>query len=191
MAAAAVAARLPRLHAQSVDPDFLAMWDAAQQVRPASIGVRSRVAPPGEPGEPLLIRGRLLASDETTPVAGAIVFAHQTDREGHYDRPGRGGWRLKGWARTGADGRFEFDTIRPGAYPGRRIAAHVHLGIDGPPGRRHLLPDVLFEGDPLLTRAERDRSARAGAFANVRPVRLIGGVPVVEILYRLPGEFVF
>ncbi len=191
MAAAAIAARLPRLRAQSVDPDFLVMWEAAQQARPDSIGVRSRIAPTGEPGEPLLIRGRLLASDETTPVAGAIVFAHQTDRDGHYDRPGRGGWRLKGWARTGDDGRFEFDTIRPGAYPGHRIAAHVHLGVDGPPGRRHLLPDVLFEGDRLLTRSEVDRSARAGAFANVRPVRLVAGGPVVEILYRLPGEFVF
>ena len=133
----------------------------------------------------------MVDNDGSSPVAGAVVFAYQTDRDGLYDRPGRTGWRLRGWARTDADGRFEFATIRPGAYPGRRIAAHIHVGIDGPPGRRHVLRDVLFEGDPLLSAAERERARTDGDYRNVRPVRTADGVHVVEILDRLPGDFTF
>jgi protocatechuate 3,4-dioxygenase beta subunit len=176
---------------QAVDPEFASMWEAAQRARPASIGTRARVAPAGEPGDPLLVRMQLLEQDQRTPAAGVLVFVYQTDREGHYDRDGGRGWRLKGWARTDATGHVEFETIRPGAYPGRRVAAHIHVGIDGPEGRRHLLPEVLFEGDPLLTPIERSKSAGAGRFANVRPVRSADGVSVVDILYHLPGEFVF
>ena len=177
--------------AQEVEPDFLRMWEAAQRERPQTIAPRGRIAPAGEPGEPLIVRGRVVDKDGRTPVAGAVAFAYQTDRDGHYDRPGKNGWRLKGWARTDADGRFEFVTIRPAAYPGRTVAAHIHVGLDGPPGRRYLLRDVLFEGDPLLSAAERERARTDGAYGNIRPVHPVDGVQVVEILYRLPGDFTF
>ena len=44
------------------------------------------------------------------------------------------------------------------------------MGLDGPAGRRQLLEDVLFEGDPLLSDAERQRSRAAGRFRNIVPV---------------------
>ena len=177
--------------AQQVDPDFLRMWEAAQWQRPTPLAAASRIAPAGEPGQPLVLRGRLLEADGRTPVSGAVIFAYQTDREGHYDRAGSDGWRLKGWARTDSDGRFEFTTIRPGPYPGRQIAAHVHLGVDGPPGQRRTLRDVLFQGDTRLSREQLERSRRDGAFGNVRPARVVDGVQVVDILLRLPGDFAF
>ena len=177
--------------AQQVDPEFLRMWEAAQRQRPTLLATASRIAPAGEPGQPLVLRGRLLEADGRTPVSGAVIFAYQTDREGRYDRPGGDGWRLKGWARTDLDGRFAFTTIRPGPYPGRQIAAHVHLGVDGPPGQRRTLRDVLFEGDTRLSRAELERSRLDREFGNVRPVRVVGGVQMVDILLRLPGDFVF
>lgn len=45
-------------------------------------------------------------------------------------------WRLEGWAKTDFEGRFEFRTIRPGPYPGRREAAHIHLTLFPADGAR-------------------------------------------------------
>lgn len=176
---------------QPVEPSFLRTWLAAQQRQPARLTSRARIAPADEPGEPLVVHGQVFEADGVRPAAGQVIFAYHTDRDGHYDRPGRDGWRLTGWARTGADGRFVFTTIRPGAYPGRQVAAHVHVGIDGPRGQRRLLRDVLFEADPKLTAAEIAAARRDGAFGNVRPVRVVDGVQLVEMRFRLPGEFVF
>lgn len=177
--------------AQSVEPEFVRMWEAAQRERPARLDPRARIGSVAEPGEALIVRGRLFERDARTPVGRAVVFAYQTDRAGHYDAPGHNGWRLKGWARTDDEGRFTFATIRPGPYPGRQVAAHVHIGIEGPPGQRHLLPDLLFEGDPRLSAQELERSRGYGVFANIRPVATIDNVATVDVQYRLPGEWVF
>ncbi len=176
---------------QRVDPDFLRMWEAAQAGRPARLASSGRIAPEDEPGTPLIVRGRLFDKTGATPVRGATIFAYQTDRTGVYHPPGATLWRLKGRARTDERGAFELRTIRPGAYPGRQIAAHIHVGVDGPPGQRQTLLDVLFEGDPRLSARERERSAREGRFANIRPVETTNGVESLSILFRLSGDFVF
>jgi len=181
----------PHAQIRGVEQSFADMWTAAQRERPAAINSLTQVTGQDEPGTPLRVRMRVFQADGQMSLAGALVFIHQTDSSGVYDRPGGNGWRLKAWARTGADGRVTFDTVRPGPYPGRDVAAHIHVGIDGPPGQRRLLPDLLFADDPLLSAAERDKSARAGAFANIRPLRIVGGRAEVEILYRLPGDYIF
>lgn len=176
---------------QRVDPDFLRMWEAAQAVRPARIGSSGRIAPADEPGPPLVIRARLFDRAGQTPVAGALIFAYQTDRGGDYDRPGGDGWRLRGWARTDDQGAFEFQTIRPAPYPNRKVAAHIHVGIEAAPGKRETLLDVLFADDPLLTPKEIARSQREGRFANIRPVTKANGVETMDILFRQAGDFIF
>ena len=86
---------------------------------------------PKEPGEPLLVTGRVFAADGTTPAAGVVLFVYHTDAKGHYNRWPGSAPRLKGWMKTGPDGRYEYRTIRPGAYPGGRTAAHVHTQMWG------------------------------------------------------------
>ena len=110
--------------AHGQDLEYIAALERAQRERPVAIGSRSRIAPIGEPGAPLVVRGCAIEEDGITPIAGAIVFAYHTGKDGRYDRPGSGphSWRLKGWARTDAGGHFEFTTIRPGAYPNRQVA---------------------------------------------------------------------
>jgi len=182
---------LTALPAPAQDLEFIQAVEDAQRARPSRLSSTARIAPEAEPGTALVVHGRAFAADGKTPLAGAIVFAYHTDREGVYDRPDRPAhsWRLKGWAKTGDDGRFEFRTIRPAPYPGRKTAAHIHLILFTADGARYYASDVLFEDDPLLSAAQREAARRDPVFADVRPVRRAGSVEHVDVNRRIaPGE---
>ena len=120
------------------DTQYIRAIERAQQERPATLASTRRIAPVTEPGSPLIVRGRILAVDGT-PAATAVIFAYQTDRGGLYDTPANGphSWRLRGWARADADGRFTFETIRPGSYPNSNNPPHVHFTAFLPDGTRY------------------------------------------------------
>jgi protocatechuate 3,4-dioxygenase beta subunit len=113
-----------------------------------------------EPGQKLIVTGTLRDA-AGKPIPGALLHVFQTDAQGHYtrakvmDEPHA---RLFEFIRTGADGRFEFSTIRPGGYPGRpdrqgeewRIPSHVHFEIDAG-GFAHRGFQMVFEDDPRMT----------------------------------------
>jgi protocatechuate 3,4-dioxygenase, beta subunit len=179
------------LLARQADPEFVRMWQAAQRERPDVISSVSRIAPETEPGTPLVIRGRLFFAGGKRPAPQVIVFAYHTDGAGLYNRPGRPGWRLRGWARTDDQGGFEFRTIRPGPYPGRTSPAHVHVTADGPGVARQWLPSIRFSDDPLITPADRAASVRAGRFGSVRPVEIHDDRQECAMAFRLTGEGVF
>lgn len=190
MTAAAVAAARAGLHPDVVhaqDLEFIAALERAQRDRPASLASSARIAPPTEPGIPLVVRGRAVAEDGTAPVANAVIFAYHTDKDGHYDRPGAGAhaWRLKGWVRTDAHGRFEFSTIRPGAYPNRNTPEHIHLNIFLADGRRYWADGLEFDDDPLLPAQLRTESRQRAPFGAVAHVRKEGGTQFVEFNFRL------
>ena len=177
--------------AAAQDTQFIRALETAQQHRPAQVASTARIAPESEPGVPLVIHGRAFGADGTTPLANVIVFAYHTDRTGVYDERAAGphSWRLKGWAKTGADGRFEFRTIRPGAYPENNQAAHVHFTIFGADGARYHAGELEFEDDKLLPERVRAASRAAGTFGSVRPVRREGATEHVDIALRLnPGQ---
>jgi protocatechuate 3,4-dioxygenase beta subunit len=172
------------------DVEYLQALERAQQLRPRTLTSHARIAPVGEPGIPLVIRGRVFQRDGRTPAPGIIVFAYHTDREGHYDEASKGphSWRLKGWALTETGGRFEFETIRPAPYPNRKTAAHVHITIEGPGLQRRSTEGLLFEGDPLITPGERATSTKAGQFGSIRPVVVRNGVQYVDLDIRITDE---
>lgn len=173
------------------DTQFIRALEAAQKLRPAQISTTARIAPENEPGVPMVIHGRAFAADGTTPLANAIVFAYHTDRTGIYDQRSAGphSWRLKGWVQTGSDGRFEFRTIRPGAYPENNQAAHVHFTLFTSDGARYHAGELEFEDDKLLPERVRAASRAAGAFGSVRPVRREGTTEHVEIALKAnPGQ---
>jgi protocatechuate 3,4-dioxygenase beta subunit len=79
--------------------------------------------------------------------------------------------------KTGADGRYEFRTIRPGSYPGSRIAAHIHGTLAAPGRAPQWIEDFLFHGDPFLNPRDAERSAGRATFANVlKPERAADGI---------------
>lgn len=183
---AAVAFAVRAVAAPLQDLEFERALERAQRDRPRVLRPSGRIAPASEPGTPLVIHGRVFQRDSRTPAPDIIVFAYHTDATGHYDAPSAGphSWRLRGWVKTGADGRFEFATIRPAPYPSRNTAAHVHLSLEGP-GVPRQSAGLVFEGDPLLTVAERQESSKAGEFGSLRPVQERDGVQHVTLNIRI------
>src|SRR5262245_46950945 len=108
------------------------------------------IAGPDEPGERLVVTGRVL--DGNAPVPGVSIYAFHADMKGLYEREGmqRGlDPRLYGAMRTDASGRYRYETIRPGYYGGSDNPSHVHYVVNTP-GCKPRLVDLRFEDDPVI-----------------------------------------
>ena len=117
---------------------------------------RNQLAPENLAGERLRIAGRVLAAGSCEPLAGAVVDVWHASSGGHYygleaSQPLKPeDYLLRGRIRTGADGRYSFDTILPGNY---RVSEtwvrprHIHY-IVSHPSRQSLTTQLYFEGDP-------------------------------------------
>jgi protocatechuate 3,4-dioxygenase beta subunit len=116
------------------------------------------LAGPDEPGDPLRVTGTI--RDAQGPVAGALVAVWHTRRDGRYGEDGvqSDNPRLFGYLRTGADGRFEFRTIRPAGYPGGG-AQHIHVGVLAD-GHAALDGTIVFADDPVYDGKPPARAAK-------------------------------
>jgi protocatechuate 3,4-dioxygenase beta subunit len=133
--------------------------------------------PAGEPGEPLIVEGRVLCPDGK-PVADAPVYLYHTDIQGYYSaggkderNPGARNSRLRGNLKTDAEGRYQFRTIKPGQYPGSSgPPAHIHYEIT--PGQQAMQAfELIFEGDSRLTEEIRQRAAKHDFFILCAPAK--------------------
>jgi protocatechuate 3,4-dioxygenase beta subunit len=111
-----------------------------------------------EPGERMIISGTIYLPDGKTPAKGAILSVWQTDAKGYYIEGGGGGGelhpRIHGRMVTGADGKYELQTIKPAQYPGHSNPAHVHGHISAPNFPEYPII-YYFEGDDLITNDNR------------------------------------
>jgi protocatechuate 3,4-dioxygenase beta subunit len=133
---------------------------------------------PDEPGERLVLSGSVYGPDGRTPWPGVTVYVYQTDVRGLYNPTGAAGvpHRIRGWANTDHNGRYEFHTIKPGLYPNRGTPAHIHMTVSRHDLPEWWLPEVRFAGEPLVTAAESQASAADGRFGSVRPLLARGRV---------------
>jgi len=132
---------------------------------------------PEEPqGQRIVVAGRVL-DERGRPVAGALVEVWQANAAGRYwhvkdDHPAPLDPNFTGAGRTitDADGRYEFTTIKPGAYPWRNHdnawrPAHIHFSLFGTEFRTRLVTQMYFPDDPMfpydpIFQAIRDERAR-------------------------------
>jgi protocatechuate 3,4-dioxygenase, beta subunit len=135
----------------------------------------------GEPlGERIIVHGRVLEEDGRAggrPIPNTLVEVWQANAGGRYRHDGDRhpapldpNFSGAGRAITGADGAFEFVTIRPGAYPWRNHdnawrPAHIHFSVFGRAFVQRLVTQMYFPGDPLFGQdpvfnAVRDPAAR-------------------------------
>jgi len=113
-----------------------------------------------ESGPKIKIAGTIFQSDGKTPAGGVVLYVYHTDQKGIYSTKGdEKGWGrrhgyIRGWIKTDSTGRYTFYTLKPGTYPSRSTAAHIHPTILEPDGKYYWLESYLFEGDSLLTPRE-------------------------------------
>ena len=172
------------------DPDWLRSWNEAQKARPLELAAIGRIAPQSEPGIPLIVRGRLFGPDDT-PADGIIVHAYHRDHDGYDFGPNDNSlttWRLQGWVKTDAEGRFKFVTTRPAPDHLGREGAHIHFTIDSNEFGRQWAPTVFFADDPLVTAIQHLRSNEAGEYGRVRDVQTEDGVQHIDVVFRLKKE---
>jgi protocatechuate 3,4-dioxygenase beta subunit len=119
-----------------------------------------------EPGPKLEISGTIFQRDGKTPAKDVILYIYHTDQKGEYSRKGNeSGWGLRhgyirGWIKTGADGKYKFYTLKPAAYPGGGNPSHIHATIKEPGLKEYWIGEYLFEDDPILTAKDRQSDKR-------------------------------
>ena len=102
---------------------------------------RTSLLEDGMLGERIALAGFVL-DRSCRPVAGALLDLWHCDAAGQYDNDG---YRLRGHQFSDAEGRFVFETIVPGKYPGR--TRHYHVKVQAP-GRSILTTQLYFPGEP-------------------------------------------
>ena len=102
---------------------------------------RTSLLEDGMKGERIALAGYVL-DRRCSPVAGALIDLWHCDAAGVYDNDG---YRLRGHQFSDAEGRFVFETIVPGQYPGR--TRHYHVKVQAP-GQKVLTTQLYFPGEP-------------------------------------------
>jgi protocatechuate 3,4-dioxygenase beta subunit len=141
---------------------------------------RAKITPPMEPGDVMVIRGRVWAFDSKRPLAGATLEIWQANAAGRYDNddpaaPPKPGVYVNR-ARLIADesGYYEYETIKPGRYQigdGVWRPAHIHYMV-GAAGYKSLVTQLYFRGDPWN---EKDRFIKPSLIIDPQPVNTRGG----------------
>ncbi len=156
MASVAPGCRTNARAGAATDADQFYLCDGCEAVPerdPANLDWNANIASADEPGERLILSGTVYAPDRRTPAPNVVIYAHHTNSRGLYaDGTNESIWgrrhgRLRSWVKTGADGRYEFRTIKPGVYPDRRGPAHIHLFLAEPRRRPYWIDDVVFAGE--------------------------------------------
>jgi len=148
---------------------------------PAVLRWETAIADSTEAGEPMEISGTIYQRDGKTPAKDVILYVYHTDARGLYSPApgqtlGRRHGHLRGWMRTGADGRYRFKTIRPAPYPNARIPAHVHPLIKEANKNEYWIDEYVFDDDKFLTQSERKKCENRGGSGIITLTKNASGV---------------
>ncbi|MBV8847312.1 MAG: protocatechuate 3,4-dioxygenase subunit beta, partial [Bryobacterales bacterium] len=136
-------------------------------------------AAPEEPralGQLILVSGRVMDEDGS-PIAGAVIeiwqanscgkYIHELDR---FDAPLDPNFTGQGRLITDFEGRYQFLSVKPGAYPVIESGwwwrpPHIHFSIFGPSWMNRYVTQIFFPGEPLnqidvLLNGVKDEEAR-------------------------------
>jgi len=133
-------------------------------------------------GMKIKVTGTIYQKDGNTPAKDVILYVYHTDQKGIYaTKGGETGWArrhgyIRGWVKTDHKGQYTFYTLKPGVYPSRTVAAHIHPTILEPNGKYYWLESYLFEGDSLLTEKEIHPSSARGGSSGILKLKKEGDI---------------
>jgi len=155
--------RHPTRELYDVDPETIERWAPCFGVRdvdPLESDLTSGHA--GAPiGERITVTGRVVDGGGQ-PVRGQLVEIWQANAAGRYihrrdqhPAPLDPNFTGAGRCLTDDDGRYRFQTIKPGPYPWRNHfnawrPAHIHFSVFGAAFTQRLVTQMYFPADPLL-----------------------------------------
>ncbi|WP_127127829.1 intradiol ring-cleavage dioxygenase [Pseudoflavitalea rhizosphaerae] len=131
------------------------------------------------------ISGTVFMKDGKTPAKDVIVYIYHTNRNGIYQKRGdETGWAkrhgfIRGWIKTGKDGKYTFYTFRPATYPDRSEPEHIHVTVKEADKNEYYIDEYLFADDPLLTQSKRENLENRAGSGIVKP-RVVNGMLIVE-----------
>lgn len=131
-------------------------------LRPLDADLTKSARVNGEPlGERIVVAGRVVDENDR-PIPDTLVEIWQANAAGRYvheadqhDAPLDPNFLGAGRCVTDADGRYEFRSVKPGAYPWRNHhnawrPNHIHLSLFGPSLATRIVTQMYFPGDPLF-----------------------------------------
>lgn len=140
-----------------------------------------------EEGQQLMVTGTVFQQDGRTPAKDVVIYYWHTDNDGYYspapgmdERVKRHG-HIRGWVKTGPDGKYAIKTIRPAPYPKDMLPAHIHLSVKEPAvANEYYTDEINFEGDTLLVAHFRKYPPENRGGSGVVKVQLKDGRQVAE-----------
>ncbi|WP_436517458.1 intradiol ring-cleavage dioxygenase [Ekhidna sp. To15] len=171
---------------QSSEPEQSSCeWCGATEA-PPNVQSRTTIATVDEVGQRIKINGTVFLADKKTPAKDVILYLYHTNAKGIYPKNGsesgngrRHGY-LRGWIKTGNDGTYEFETIKPEPYPGRSIPAHIHITIKEPNKNEYWLKDYFFNGDTFLSARDLKNETGEARFNHVINLTQEGNIQLGE-----------
>jgi protocatechuate 3,4-dioxygenase, alpha subunit len=159
--------------------------------------ITNNLVTPDASGEKIRVEGRVFDGDGV-PVPDALVEIWQADAAGRYAHPADTralpNARFKGFGRspTDAEGRYAFDTIKPGAVPGpsgKLQAPHIAVNLFSRGVLKQMVTRIYFSdeaansGDPVLDLVPEDRRETLIAKRQYRD-----GQAVYAFDFRMQGQ---
>jgi len=111
-------------------------------------------------GQLISVFGRV-TDEDGSPIAGAVIEIWQANSSGKYihgldrfDAPLDPNFTGEGRLLTDSEGRYSFQSIKPGAYPVIESGwwwrpPHIHFSIFGPSWMNRYVTQIFFPGEPL------------------------------------------
>lgn len=151
----------------------------------ANAPFRSNLIVPGDGGTILNYKGKI-TDENCNPMANAIVDVWQANSDAEYDGT-TANFNYRGRFQTGADGLYNFKSVKPGWYlnGAQYRPAHIHFRVTCP-GYTELITQLYFEGDPYI--AADPWASDPDAEQRIVPIAVVNGEDEATFNITLEGN---